>query len=243
MPQTYAEVDRMLKTNPLYSQSLPPTSCSIADIDLTRASITQIELHLNTFVDCLMATWRPPVIGAGFELPHPSVTVYARETTSACGALPMENAVYCSADQQIYFARDLIDAFPHNYQTMRFMAEAVLAHEFGHTVQYRTMILISETVLQEDATTKAAENDLSRRLEMQADCFAGLFFNAVAVSTELTNDDRQNITGLYTTLGGTTAYSDDHGTGANRAHWLGQGLMSTTPSSCSTFTAAASSVG
>jgi len=242
MPESYDEVNQALDDNPLYAQHLVPTQCTITTIDLVNAPVAQIEQHMNQFVDCLMAAWYPPVTGAGFELPHPSVTVYTSQINTPCGQLPMENAVYCSADQQIYYAQDLIQAFPTNLQTMRFLAESIIAHEFGHTIQYRTMILMSESVLESDATTDDDQLDLSRRLEMQADCFAGVFLNSVSASADLSSADEANIVKLFTSLGGTTPYSDDHGTGTNRAYWAEQGLKSTTPGVCSTFTASASRV-
>lgn len=241
-PSTYAEIDQMLEDNPLYAQNLIPTQCTIAQIDLVNAPVAQVEDHMNRFVDCLMDAWYPPVANAGFELPHPSVTVYSTVINTACGQLPMYNAIYCSADQQIYYAQNLIEAFPSSVQTMRLLAESVIAHEFGHAVQYRTMILMSEAILEDDAVSDEDEMDLSRRLEMQADCFSGLFFNSIWQSAGLTTTDENNLATLFTWLGGTTPYSDDHGTGANRANWAAQGLDSTTPGTCDTFTAPADQV-
>jgi len=241
VPTTYAQVHQTLESSPLYSQSLSPTGCSITAIDLATAPVSQIEDHLNGFVDCLVAAWSPPVTAAGFELPRPSVTVYTTQATSPCGDLPMENASYCSADQQIYYADDLVDAFGSDLSAKRFVAESVLAHEFGHEVQYRTMILVSAAVLESGATTDD-QMDLSRRIEMQADCFAGVFLHSVSGSADLTATDQQNIISLFTDIGGTTPYSDDHGTGTNRARWAAQGLASTTPGACVTFTAPADAV-
>jgi predicted metalloprotease len=226
----------MLESNPLYAQSLSATRCSITTIDLANAPVSAIEKHMNEFVNCLMVAWYAPVTSAGFELPHPSVTVYTSPITSPCGDLPTYNAVYCTADQQIYYAKDLIEAFPPNLQTMRFLAESVIAHEFGHEIQYRTMILVSAFLLGEDSDDAGAL-DLSRRVEMQADCLAGVFLASVADSTTLTSTDERNIVALFTSIGTTGLYEDDHGSGANRGYWTAQGLASTTPGVCTTFTA------
>ena len=242
VPSTYAEVYQTLESSPLYDQALPPTQCSLTDIDLATASVPAVEEHLNGFVDCLMAVWSGPVADAGFELPRPSVTVYTAAITSPCGELDMTNAAYCTADQQIYYADDLVEIFPSDLWTMRFTTESVLAHEFGHEIQYRTMILTSAAVLAADASTDD-QMDLSRRTEMQADCFAGVFLNSVSGSVGMTTQERQRIVTLFTDLGGTTPYEDDHGTGAHRAAWVTKGLASTTPGVCSTYTAPADSVG
>jgi len=241
MPTTMDEVYKILESSPLYSQSLSPTECTVADIDLARASVPVIEDHLNSFVNCLMGAWIEPVNSAGFTLPHPSVTVYTTEVTSPCGKLPMHNAVYCSADQQIYYAKDLVEVFDGN--DLRLVAEAVMAHEFGHEVQYRTMILISGAVLEATADTESDAFGWSRRLELQADCLAGVFLNSISDSAGLTGDDRQRIITMFTSLGSKNPYEDDHGSGANRSHWTRQGLGSMTPGACMTFTAPADAVG
>jgi predicted metalloprotease len=237
MPETDREARAALTANPLYAQSLAPTACAISAIDLVGATKAETAAHLNQFVSCLMAAWRPPVMTAGFELPHPSVTVYTGEINSPCGVLPTANAVYCTADQQIYYSSDLIESFPRSLTDVRFFSESVIAHEFGHTVQYRTEILIGEAVEENAAITEDDQQDLSRRLELQADCFAGLFLSAVAQSTALSPADEQNIVDVFASLGGTVPYSDDHGTGTNRAYWATQGLGSTNVGACSTFTA------
>jgi len=170
------------------------------------------------------------------------VTVYTEEINSACGQLPLYNAAYCTADQQIYYAQDLIQAFPPTFQTMRFLAESIIAHEFGHAVQYRTMIMMAESYREYDAPTDSEAMDYSRRLEMQADCMAGSFFNSVAASTDLTSTDEDNITRIFTILGGTTPYDDDHGMGVNRAYWVDQGMHDWSVGACNTFTASADQV-
>ena len=242
MPTSYSQIDQMLMNNPLYSTNLPATNCNITDIDLLNAPIADIELHMNAFVDCLMAAWTPAVTAAKFTLPHPSVTVYTTEIITPCGQLPLYNAIYCSADQQIYYAQNLIQVYPWELQTMRFLAESVIAHEFGHTVQYRTMILMSEAILENEATTDAEEMEYSRRLEMQADCFAGVFLDSITASADMTINEEANIVMAFRAMGGTAPYSDDHGTGDNRAYWATQGLNSTTPGICGTFAADASLV-
>jgi len=236
-PQTDAQVDQILASSALYSQSMIPTECEITVIDLANAPVADIEDHMNEFVDCLMAAWYPPVVDSGFTLPHPSVTVYTHAINSACGQLDMYNAEYCTADQQIYYAQNLIEAFPSSFQAMRFLAESIIAHEFGHAVQYRTMIMTSEVYREYDAATDDEAMDYSRRLEMQADCFAGSFFNSVAASTDLTGSDETNIVQIFTLLGGTKPYDDDHGMGVNRAYWVGEGLHDWNVGACNTFIA------
>ena len=236
LPGSFTQATRMLTANPLYDQDLAPAACTLTDIDLATASVAEIETHMNLFVDCLMNAWYVPVADAGFQLPHPSVTVYTDPVTTACGEMPLYNASYCTADQQIYYAETLIYIFDNPMQSMRLLTEGIIAHEFGHAVQYRSMIVMSEIWSEQQAANDADAADLSRRLEMQADCFAGLFFNSVADSADVSAADRQHLQDLFRALGGTVPYSDDHGTGANRSYWVNQGLGSTHIGTCGTFT-------
>ena len=84
--------------------------------------------------------------------------------------------------------------------------------------------------------------DLNRRLEMQADCLAGVFLNSVSASTGMTTTERQRIIQLFSDLGGAIPYDDDHGTGVNRAYWATLGMGAMTPGVCRTFTAPADKV-
>ena len=233
----YSQIDSILTRSSIYDQTLDPINCQINNVDLINSSVQIIEEHMNQFVDCLMESWYPSVVRADFDLPHPSVTVYTQEITSQCGALPMMNAVYCTADQQIYYARDLIEAFPSSLQAVRFLAESVIAHEFGHAIQYRTMILMSEGMLEEDAATTAEQMQWSRRTEMQADCFAGVFLNSVRDSAQLSDSDEFNIAKLFETLGGDVPNEDDHGMGVNRAAWVTAGMATSSVGVCNTFIA------
>ena len=87
------------------------------------------------------------VVGAhgvgGLPAPRPPVTVYTEPITTGCGSLDDVNAVYCAADQHIYYAKPLYKIFPADQQKAPFVVEAVLAHEFGHTIQARSGILIA----------------------------------------------------------------------------------------------------
>ena len=242
-PETYGDMRWALFENPLYAQELAPTECQLGEVDLVNGSVEAIEKHMNEFVACLMMAWHGPVTNAGFELPRPSVTVYTTEITTKCGEVPLYNAVYCSADQQIYYALNIIEIFPPELRQARFVAESVMAHEFGHGIQNRSMILGSEAVIVYEAETEDIALSASRRLEMQADCFAGAFLNSISQSTNLSTQDRQNIEAMFGSLGGTEPYSDDHGMGTNRAWWTRQGLSTKTLNVCETFSVPEERVG
>jgi predicted metalloprotease len=246
-PKTYEQATTWMKDNAVYAQSVPvPTACKLAKIDVSTASKGQLESHLNELTACLWTVWNPPLTSADFKLPRPTVTVYGKSITNACGQSDSHNAFYCSADQQIYYAQDLYEILPRALRNQPFVAESVLAHEFGHAIQARTGILISEGAWQEKSTeSKAAE--LSRRTETQADCFGGLFINAVEQASGMSQQDLTNIKQLAVAIGDDTLSGDpdivgDHGLSKSRIYWWTQGMTKSSVATCNTFVASSDKV-
>ena len=246
-PETYEEATEWLTSNRVYGQAVAvPTDCQVAEIDITRASVTQLSAHFNELTACLMRVWQGPLEAAGFQLPRPPVTVYTEPITTGCGSLNDVNAVYCAADQRIYYAQPLYRIFPADQQRARFVAEMILAHEFGHTIQARTGILISSMAWEQQSSTSEARV-FSRRLEVQADCLSGMFTTAVAQSSGLSAREQANLQELAYNLGddvltGQAGYEGDHGSGRARERWFTAGQESAAIDSCNTYTVPASQV-
>lgn len=246
-PETYEEATQLLRANPLYSTSVPrPVRCDMAELNLQTASRQQLTDHFNAMTGCLMRVWEEPLSQAGFQAVRPTVTVYTGSVTSKCGKLPSRNAVYCGADQQVYYAQDLPRTIPASLRSSRYISEAVVAHEFGHAVQARSAILISEAAWEEQSNERTA-NDLSRRLETQADCLAGQFLGSIQQSTQMTDSELGNVGKLFYSIGddvltGQPGYDGNHGSGVSRQAWTQKGLDSTSVGSCNTFSAPANQV-
>jgi len=243
MPQTYDEAATWLMSNVFYNQTIPvPVRCEIPAIDPATASKAQLQTYLNDAIACLMRVWAPELQASGYNAARPSVTIYSGQMQSPCGKLPSENAVYCSADQQVYYAKDLPALFPSS-QHDPLVPVAVVAHEFGHALQAQSGILYSESAWQqhyENSGDTTTSHDLSRRTEMQADCFAGAFFQAVTQSVRITPQQLAAITGVFFAIGddqlsGDPTIDGDHGLGANRKAWMNTGLTSTRIGACNTF--------
>ena len=245
---TVAQAKDTVTNDAIYAQTVPgPTLCQVTAIDLTTASSSELQAYMTKIVGCLMTVWNDPVTQAGYQLPRPPVIVYSSPITTGCGKLETENAVYCGADQKIYYATDLPSILPSQLQNARFVVEMIIAHEFGHAVQARTGILISFDGLESTATTTTEKNDWSRRGEMQADCLSGLFIRSVSQSAGLTQADLTNIAATARavgddTLSGKANIDGNHGLAANRQYWVQLGMASTKVSACNTFVAPADSV-
>jgi predicted metalloprotease len=240
-PADVRQAQTWSKENKLYQQSVPvPTACSLRFVDMAKVPAATYQNYLNEVAACVWGVWHEPVTAAGYELPRPPVTVYTKPVKSPCGTLETQNAFYCSANQRIYYANDFYTAFSTDLQDQRFVGELILAHEFGHDVQGRTGIFFATITLEENSSARKA-TEYNRRLELQADCFAGHWLGAIAASTKLSDLDRQHLRQAAEEIGMPQPDpDDDHGSSDSRRNWLVTGLENASITSCNTF--AASSV-
>lgn len=250
-PKTYGEATEWLQKNKVYNQQVAvPTACpDLQPIDAVNASESQLNTHLQDLTSCLVRVWQTPMQKAGFLMPRPPAAAYSQPIQTACGKLDdLKNAVYCGADQRIYYGMELPRIFSPSLRTSRFLMEMVLAHEFGHAIQYRTGIGISSMAWEQKATTKAAANVYSRRLEMQADCMAGIWVNSVGDSQGLSNSDLDALKQIAYNIGddvltGKQNIDEGHGLGATRQKWFETGLNANGDiGQCNTYTARESQV-
>jgi predicted metalloprotease len=241
-PKTYDQATTWMEKNAIYTKNVPvPTNCTVPYLDPTTASTTELEDHLNQLTACLWGVWEGPMTQAGFELPRPPATVYTSAITTPCGKADLGNAFYCGADQHIYYAKDLPKILPPKIRTKPFVTDAIMAHEFGHAIQARTGILIAEKAWEQKAG-EAEGRVFSRRTEVQADCFAGLWVNAVAKASKLTPSDFDNLKYLFYNIGddvltGEANYDGDHGLSKNRQAWVTIGLGTDQIGKCNAFVA------
>jgi predicted metalloprotease len=245
-PETYEEAEQLLVANPLYEQTAPsPVRCTAEPINVSRASDRAVEDHFNELMECLVRVWQPPLDAAGWEIVRPSVTVYGREITTRCGKSEV-NAFYCGADQQVYYSNLLDDAVPV-VATDKWGADVVMAHEFGHALQARTAILISSQALGQQSGDESTELELSRRLEVQADCMSGMSLRSISSALSIQQSDVRGILDVYRAVGDDTVSGDsgivgNHGLARSREYWGQTGLNSADVASCNTYTAKANLV-
>jgi predicted metalloprotease len=119
----------------------------------------------------------------------------------------------------------------------------VIAHEYGHHVQEDAGILEYGHRLMAGAAT-APRNEVSRRIELQAQCFAGAFLSAERDSLRMTPLQYQAVLADARARGddGQSADQHDHGSGTHYAGWVARGYTQRVLSSCNTWTASPSDV-
>jgi uncharacterized protein len=244
-----AKPNRSLTRNSLYAVDLNKSrvTCDVrvrpAKPPLRNADLAP---YLRSLVKCLVKVHRGPLEDRGFTVPEPRIKVYQSTVTAPCGKFDQKGApaYYCSADRTIYWPATRDDG-REAYTFARLGYAALLAHEFGHHVQAVTGMVNEYGRRYAAAKSRSDRDGLSRRLELQAQCFEGVFLATVSRSIDLSAADRRQLR----TWHGFTGDEDppesrrpDHGSSAAQIRWLVRGLDSQDFGRCNTWTASRSAV-
>ena len=201
---------------------------------------------VNFVVDDVQQTWAqllPKVDGQQYQ--DAKLAVFRRGVDTGCGQAPAEvGPFYCPVDQHVYIDLSFFDELAQRFGAPGDFAQAyVIAHEFGHHVQH--LLGIEQRVRQMQESRPGAANQLSVALELQADCFAGVWGNSTSQRKLLEQGDVEEGLAAASAVGddrlqaqATGSIRPDtftHGTSAQRAQWFRRGLESGDPNSCDTF--------
>ena len=183
----------------------------------------------------------------GRSYQQPRLVLYSGRTNSACGAATSAvGPFYCPSDRKVYLDTDFFNEMRRQLGGGGDFAYAyVIAHEIGHHVQ--NLLGISDQVdrAQQNAPSEAAANRYSVGLELQADCFAGVWGKLSNNQTHLTQQDVQNAISTATAIGDDALQkqgqgyvvpdSFTHGSSQQRVSWFMAGFNSGDPGKCNTF--------
>ncbi|HUQ91140.1 MAG TPA: neutral zinc metallopeptidase [Bryobacteraceae bacterium] len=176
---------------------------------------------------------------------HSKLVLFRDAYPSACGhADSATGPFFCPGDEKVYIDLSFFDELKNRFGASGEFAQAyVLAHEIGHHVQ--KVLGIEAKVRQLQSRNPGAANNLSVRLELQADCFAGVWGHSTAQRKII--DERDIEDGLRAAA----AVGDDHiqkmsnrrvspesfthGSSAQRTEWFRRGLSSGNVQACNTF--------
>jgi predicted metalloprotease len=222
-----------------------PVRCELPNVDFLTADSTTLKAYFNEFTVCLMRAWDPTLREAGFYAVRPVVNVYSSDIETPCGRITTQNAAFCSVNEQMYYATDLPRILPAEVREERMVIETIIAHEFGHAVQNRIGVLPSGQAWQNHYTSQqdqASANQMSRWMELQADCFAGEFLKSIQRSINLTQEEADAVALMFYSIGddvlsGDPNYDGNHGHGQNRVNWLAQGFNQQHLGVCNAFVA------
>jgi predicted metalloprotease len=187
----------------------------------------------------------------GLTYTPPKLVLYRDQMPSACGsANSAVGPFYCPLDRKVYLDLGFFQQLSDEFQAPGQFAEAyVLAHEVGHHVQ-NLLGLAGKVHAAQQRASEAEANQLSVRLELQADCFAGVWaHNADATKHILEDGDVESAMRAAAAVGDDALQkraqgfvvpeSFTHGSSAQRAGWFKRGLTSGAIADCNTFAAAA----
>ena len=192
-------------------------------------------------------TWAAIFRQSGEKFIAPKLVFFGGTGRSGCGAAQAAaGPFYCPSDQGIYLDTSFFDELANRFGAKGdFAQDYVIAHEFGHHIQ-NLLGTSAQVQNQQQHASEAEGNALSVRLELQADCYAGVW-GAV-------NKDRMDPGDIEEGLTAANAIGDDtlqqeaqgrvvpdsftHGTSAQRVKWLRRGLETGDPAKCDTFTGA-----
>ena len=183
--------------------------------------------------------------GATYELPR--LEIFTGSTQTRCGpGLSSTGPFYCPPDRKIYIDLSFYELMQKRFKVSGEFAQAyVIAHEVGHHVQ--TLLGISAKVERaRQKATPAAANAMSVRLELQADCFAGVWaYHANQARAVIEAGDVEAAMAAATAIGDDALQkqaqghvvpdSFTHGTSAQRVRWFKRGLDSGKVETCNTF--------
>ncbi len=230
--------------NPLVTGAdltLIPAKCDYTawstDVDTART-------FFETAAGCLEKAWKPLFtdIKMNFEPPKLMVSADTEGITTLCtGSSSNFAAFYCSADKTIYLPISQLqtDIFKNNWVVYL----SIFAHEYGHHVQAQSGILGKVHQQRRDAGVRSDTGlELSRRTELQANCFDGMYLSASHGGGSLANAQ----IGVARTdtyhRGDAPGDMRDHGTSQNSGAWFEVGYDKNRTAQCNTFSAAASKV-
>jgi hypothetical protein len=209
------------------------------------------EEELKEFVAVVLAdtedTWHQllPQIGAQYR--EPRLVLFSGGAQSGCGfAQSAVGPFYCPADEKVYLDLGFFDELSRRFGAPGDFARAyVIAHEVGHHVQ--TVLGIEEQVRKARSGMSQSEaNVLSVRVELQADCFAGVWANRAHQERGLLEPgDIEEALGAASAVGDDTLQkqaggrvvpdSFTHGSAAQRTRWFETGYRNGNLSDCDTF--------
>jgi uncharacterized protein len=206
--------------------------------------VNSVTVDVQTF-------WASEFQARGATYPTTKLVLFTDQTQSGCGVASSQTGpFYCPGDQKVYLDLGFFDELATRFQAPGEFAEAyVIAHEFGHHVQ--DALGTMDKVAQQQQSNSSQTNALSIRLELQADCYAGIWAHSVWANPDNANVESITDADIKQGIDAAAAVGDDriqqqatgtidkeswtHGSSEQRVHWFTQGFQQGKIESCDTF--------
>ena len=227
---------QLLQTGP--AQNEAPIPGTVANKAVSQDENTQF---MRAIMGNLEDAWKqilPQQARVPFQAPK--LVLFTNQISSACGyASAATGPFYCPGDKKLYLDFAFFDELRREFKAPGDFAQAyVIAHEFGHHIQNLTGTM--------DKIQRAGENNrLSVALELQADCYAGIWANFAAKQGRVETGDAEEAVRAAAAVGDdmiqkrTQGYvipdSFTHGSAQQRMQWFAKGMQSGDMKQCQTF--------
>jgi len=211
---------------------------------------TQSNDEMKQFVSTVLAetedVWNGIFQANGLKYEEPKLVLFSGQTRSGCGfASAASGPFYCPEDHKVYIDLSFYNQLDRQFGASGDFAQAyVLAHEVGHHVQNLIGILPKFNRMRQ-TMSEADANAMSVRVELQADCFAGIWGHYTAQKGLLEQGDLEEALNAAKQIGDDTLQrrsqgyvvpeSFNHGTSAQRMKWFNRGFQSGKLQDCDTF--------
>jgi uncharacterized protein len=218
------------------------TTSSLSPDDDMGQFVNSVTVDIQTF-------WEDQFRASGSEYPETVTVLFTDGTQTGCGAASSATGpFYCPADQKVYLDPGFFDELSRRFGAPGDFAQAyVIAHEYGHHVQ--DVLGTMDRVQQQQNSSNA--NELSIRLELQADCLAGMWANWVMANPDQANVESITDEDVREGLTAAAAVGDDriqeqatgtvdkeswtHGSAEQRMKWFNVGFKQGSLPACDTF--------
>jgi len=209
-------------------------------------------VFVETLVGFTEDTWSEIFREGGGSYRPPTLVLFSGAVESACGfGQAAMGPFYCPPDEKVYLDLSFFQELRDRFQAPGDFAQAyVVAHEVGHHVQHLLHISDKVEAVQQRSSERLA-NQASVRLELQADCLAGVWANRTERSQQAQAKRFLEVGDLEEALQAASQIGDDklqmesrgyvvpesftHGSAEQRMRWFKQGFQSGTVQSCNTF--------
>ncbi|MCZ7851343.1 zinc metallopeptidase [Agrobacterium salinitolerans] len=193
-------------------------------------------------------TWSGIFQSAGETYQKPTLVLFSGQVSSACGnASAASGPFYCPGDRKVYLDTNFFKELDQRFGAAGDFAQAyVIAHEVGHHVQNLTGVL-PEFNRRRQSMSQVDANRMSVRVELQADCYAGIWGKFTEQKGILEAGDLEEALNAAHQIGDDTLQkqtqgyvvpdSFNHGTSAQRMEWFKRGFQSGRVEDCDTFSA------
>ena len=214
--------DGVLVRNPLYGQRIAASNCAQPPRPLPTNRRGE-ERFLKRMAGCLAQAYAGPLEAAGYTLTTPPVVIYSGTVQTPCGqGLKGYPVFYCPANQTIYSSAGSIADYGEG---LRLGGYWIAFHEYAHHVQRRIGVLAAAYTRDEE------QLQISRRIELQADCLMAMTGVSIR-TTRLTTADRAEMRRWRR-----AAADQIHGKTASQLYWIERGLGTDNFGRCGTWRA------